>query len=174
MVLKFKSIDEGIKCLCNNVNLHHITIYKKISACLKGNKESFNDIVWQYSTPNNLPGEIWEDIPKEIIGGEENYQVSTHGRIKLFNGRITFGHKNYNGYMFININNKTFQVHRLVAFALIYNDDPENKTVVNHIDESKTNNKLENLQVKLKLHKGWCTPSQNTQHSIDRKKQNTN
>ena len=52
--------------------------------------------------------------------------------------------------------NKRLELHKIVALAFVPNDDPENKTQVNHIDENKRNNSVENLE--------WVTPSQNINH----------
>lgn len=54
---------------------------------------------------------------------------------------------------------KCFKIHRLVANAFIENDDPENKTTVNHIDGNRANNCVENLE--------WMTYSDNEKHSYD-------
>lgn len=50
-------------------------------------------------------------------------------------------------------------VHRLMAAAWVYNDDPANKYQVNHIDLNKTNNHPSNIE--------WVTPKENQQHRAD-------
>jgi len=57
---------------------------------------------------------------------------------------------------------KNFRVHRLVAMTFIHNDDNE-KTMVNHINENKFNNIVDNLE--------WVTPSGNSLHSLAKKVQ---
>ena len=68
-------------------------------------------------------------------------------------------------------NGKKFNVsvHRLVAMAFIDNPDPNIFTEVNHKDENKTNNNVDNLE--------WCTHlynlnygTRNLKHSIAMKK----
>jgi len=48
---------------------------------------------------------------------------------------------------------KCVAIHRLVATYFVENDDPENKTEVNHLDQDVTNYSKENLE--------WCTRSHN-------------
>lgn len=108
--------------------------------------------------------EIWKHIPDY----EGLYQVSNYGRIKsldkyvngrnskrLLKGKILSLPKEKDGYLVVNLykNNKgkQFRVHRLVAEVFIPN--PNNFPEVNHKNEDKTDNKIENLE--------WCTPEYN-------------
>jgi len=95
----------------------------------------------------------------------ENYLISTSGEV--INSEKGFKtltqHDNGKGYMGVGLskNGKTtrFLVHRLVAQSFIPN--PENKPCVNHIDENKSNNNLDNLE--------WATQSENVRHSLEDK-----
>ena len=102
--------------------------------------------------------EIWATIK----GYEGLYEVSNHGNVRsLKYGKIRYlkPANNGNGYYFVNLSKngivKSFKVHRLVANAFI--DNPLNLPQINHIDEDKTNNKVENLE--------WCNGRYNTRYS---------
>lgn len=100
---------------------------------------------------------------KDIKGYENKYQISNLGRVKALDYRRTgkeqiISIKNNKGYSEVALwkdsKRKMFMVHRLVAQAFIPN--PNNLPQVNHKDENKTNNIVENLE--------WCTQSYNNSY----------
>ncbi|MGH1874003.1 NUMOD4 domain-containing protein [Enterococcus casseliflavus] len=96
------------------------------------------------------------------------YEVSSLGRVKSFitsKPKILSGSKDKDGYIKIGLkdhegNLKWYQVHRLVALAFIPN--PKNKGTVNHINEVKRDNRVENLE--------WCTQKENINHGTRNKR----
>lgn len=114
--------------------------------------------------------EIWKDIP----GYEGLYQVSNMGRVKSLPKKWRLKEKllkpcfrsNSCNYLFVSINKKNYNIHRLVALAFIPNDDPEHKTQVNHKDECKTNNFVwvneDGTIDPEKSNLEWMTPKDNT------------
>lgn len=96
--------------------------------------------------------EIWKDID----GLEGEYAISSKGNFKNLNtGRLLVGGYDGGGYKQVVIKGKAYRIHRLVALAFIPN--PQNLPQVNHRDENKENNNVENLE--------WCTASYNTNYS---------
>lgn len=100
--------------------------------------------------------EVWRDI-KDYEG---LYQVSNLGDVRSLNYNQTGEIKvlkqgNAKGYkrvgLFKNGKTKQYSVHRLVALAFISN--PDDLPMVNHKDEDKTNNNVNNLE--------WCTHEYN-------------
>ena len=101
--------------------------------------------------------EVWKDI----AGYEGLYQISSLGNVKSLNynrtkkERILTPGKRGSGYLFVCLckvgKSKKFNIHRLVGDAFIEN--PKNFPQVNHIDEDKTNNCVDNLE--------WCTAKYN-------------
>ena len=88
---------------------------------------------------------------KKIVGFE-NYSVSTEGRVRNDKTRrILKPRQRPNGYFIVELLGKDFYIHRLVAIAFIPN--PNNYPVVNHKNEVKNDNHVENLE--------WCTVSYN-------------
>lgn len=103
--------------------------------------------------------EIWKDIK----GYEGLYQVSNLGRVKSLKRKVYAGRgrmrwedggilssyrNNGNGYKIVGLNKeskvKNKYIHRLVAEAFLEN--PNNLPYVNHKDENKANNCVENLE----------------------------
>ena len=112
---------------------------------------------------------------KDIKGYEGLYQISNLGRVKSLSRIDSRGHKlnekilkpKIRGYgykaVMLSKNNihKLYYIHRLVAEAFIPN--PDNLPCVNHIDENKNNNCIENLE--------WCTRKYNTNYGTRSKRQ---
>lgn len=103
---------------------------------------------------------------KDVKGYEGIYKISNLGRIKSLprNGtikteRILRVFEDRYGYLYVSLNKnnskKKEKVHRLVATAFISN--PNSYEQVNHIDENKKNNHVENLE--------WCTAKYNQNYS---------
>ena len=107
---------------------------------------------------------------KGVKGLEESYQVSNLGNVRsldrilidkngnkhTFKGKILKQCTDKYGYLRVNLYNnhchrKFVPVHRLVAEAFIPN--PDNLPQINHKDEDKTNNCVENLE--------WCDDTYN-------------
>lgn len=89
--------------------------------------------------------EEWRDV----IGYEGLYEVSDWGRVRR-NGKILKPFKDRYGYFQVSLYKngimRAFTIHRLVAYAFINN--PNNYPEINHKDEDKTNNCVDNLE--------WC------------------
>lgn len=104
--------------------------------------------------PKNFKEE-WKDIK----GYEGLYKVSNCGRVySLISNKLLILHRCQSDYVWIGLHKdcktKNFKVHRLVAEHFIPN--PNNLPEVNHIDEDKDNNRIDNLE--------WCDHKTNCHH----------
>ena len=96
-----------------------------------------------------MSNEIWADVP----GYNGTYQVSTMGRVR--GRKILKPDHTKDGYLLAQFckdgKRQKVRINRLVAIAFIPN--PEGLPQVNHKNECKTDNRVENLE--------WVTPKQN-------------
>lgn len=115
-----------------------------------------------------------EEIWKPAVGYENFYQVSNKGKIRSLDrssptkrgiikntkGKVLNLTLKNNGYLSVMLSisgkSKRHYVHRLVAETFILN--PENKKEVNHINGSKTDNSVINLE--------WNTRTENIKHAL--------
>lgn len=118
-----------------------------------------------------------EEIWKDVVGYEGLYEVSSHGQVRTHKEKKTWSsvhntwrhwkqrilkEKNKAGRdvrvsLWKNGKDKSFLVHRLVAFAFI--PAIEGKDSINHIDGNPRNNLVENLE--------WCDHTENNNHAFD-------
>ena len=121
--------------------------------------------------------EIWKDIIIVKNGESFNftgkYQVSNYGNVRSLryrgqNGlvkKLKPGHDG-RGYPYVVLTSDdgsqdNFKIHRLVATMFIPN--PDNLPIVNHKDEDKCNNNVDNLE--------WCTEEYNLEYGTARARQ---
>lgn len=114
-----------------------------------------------------MGGIMKKEYWKPVVGYEGHYQVSNFGRVKSikFGKEIILKQKqSMDGYYSVNLSKngivKTYLVHRLVAEAFI--DNPNNLPQINHKDENKTNNNVDNLE--------WCSYSYNINYGTARER----
>lgn len=114
-----------------------------------------------------------EEIWKDVVGHEGEYQVSNMGRIKSIarnirrrdgknfpvRERILVGSHDSKGYVQVELRKDGERnirvIHRIVADAFI--PKQEGKTQINHIDGDKDNNRVDNLE--------WVTCQENIGHA---------
>lgn len=119
--------------------------------------------------------EVW----KPVVGWEDSYMVSSLGRVKSLERVVSFGiskrvikekilkqHKKGTcEYYSVNLSKNGKQnwilVHRLVASHFLPN--PKNLPMVNHKDEDKSNNTVDNLE--------WCSAQYNNTYGTIRERQ---
>lgn len=137
----------------------------------------YRDIVMMQPT-----ADVVEVVRKPIKGYEGYYEVDPFGRVYSVDRIVSVedNGRSYNkplkgkqmkqslhtkGYKTVSLTKdgktKTCYVHRIVAEAFI--DNPDNLPFINHKDEDKTNNFVDNLE--------WCTNQYNLNYGTARKRQ---
>ncbi len=116
------------------------------------------DNFFPLDTIEDLQGEVW----KPIKGYDNKYYISCFGRVKSYKykaSHLLTSSLNSKGYprvpLYKNGKRKYYLIHRLVAIAFVPNDDPINKTTVDHKNRIKTDATYTNLQ--------WLSLSDNIQ-----------
>ena len=104
-------------------------------------------------------------IMKNIKGYEGLYGITTEGDVYSYKSKKFLKPvADCKGYLFVRLCKdgkvKNYRIHRLVAEAYLPNS--ENLPQINHRDENKTNNCLQNLE--------WCDASYNTNYGTRNEK----
>jgi len=155
-----RTVGQGISNACKksngNMDKGEIDCYKEY----KGFRWVFEEDYY-----GNLPYEIWKPLQIDQI----IVQLSNKGRVKMPSGNITYGYEETQyanpetgNYKCVMIAQKTYKVHILVMKAFvpmpdIYKNNSE-RIVVDHINELKSDNRLENLR--------WSTNTENLEYKF--------
>ncbi len=101
-----------------------------------------------------VTGEVW----KPVVGYEGIYEVSSLGNLRNASGKRLSVFPNQAGYYRVNLcyhgKRRAKFIHRIVAEAFLEN--PLDYSQVNHKDENKRNNSVDNLE--------WCNAEYNTNY----------
>ena len=149
-------------------NVNYVAICSGIASFARCSRIKYG-YKWVYDENQNKEhrGEVWATVPSKILHNPVNeYEVSTLGRIRQKNNKKIIKGSNCSGYRVYGFRQKgntrqtggkqsrpakTVKGHRIVALTFLAN--PENKPVVDHINENKQDNRLENLR--------WLTHHEN-------------
>ena len=123
-------------------------------------------------TVENLPGEEWkviEDFPMYSVSNQNRVKRNAYEFWFAANNNLTFRpetllkqHKSKDGYWTVTLvhgkdkKRQTKRVHRLMMLSFVKNPDPAIYTFVNHKNENKGDNRLENLE--------WAKPVENANY----------
>ncbi len=147
---------------------------------LKTGTPGNGDFMWKYSLKIHKVSDLLNERWRNVDLGNKNYYISNQGRVKrsIKNGSEVLVHDgiqncltSINGYFVLNIyiDQKTQRTKFLHQWVMEYHGQSSpsftsNTWVIDHIDENKTNNNIDNLQ--------WLTLSQNSQKSWNCRKAN--
>ncbi|MGL5690294.1 MAG: NUMOD4 domain-containing protein [Bacteroidales bacterium] len=97
---------------------------------------------------------------KDVVGYEGNYKVSNFGEVySLISNKMMKLSEDRYGYLYVELSKngmrKKHKIHRLVSFAFLKVE--ETKDSINHKDENKKNNRVDNLE--------WCNVMYNNHYN---------
>ena len=136
-----------------------------IRAQIRGTRISAYQHKWKFDpaipdrTPD--PNEKFEPITIEYEEHDlSNYSISKKGNIINNKENLLMStNLNESGYVIVSLRCKkkkkpvSAKIHRLLGIMFLENDDPENKTEIDHLDKNRENNDLPNLE--------WVTCQEN-------------
>lgn len=94
-----------------------------------------------------------------IVPGYTSIAINNYGLVWEWKTNRFLYANPFREYPNVSVERRSAKIHRLVAFAWVYNDDYENKPIINHIDGDKTNQHASNIE--------WCNYKDNLQHAFD-------
>lgn len=100
-----------------------------------------------------------EEVWKDIVGYEGLYQVSNFGRVKN-NNKLLKGYIAGRGYIYVVLYKNNIRKHKTIhsLVALHFIENPDNLYTINHKDENKLNNRVDNLE--------WMSIDNNNKYSL--------
>lgn len=139
--------------------------YERIKKNCENKIASANNFKWEYVDKIDVVNDTSEFTPVKTDDNKlySKYKINKNGDI-INDKNIKMKKSITCGYNCINLISddgilKFFKINRLVAITFLEN--PNNYLVVNHIDENKLNDNVENLE--------WCSHEQNMAHSQGKK-----
>lgn len=121
---------------------------------------NFHGFSWEYHDEISIEGEIWKPLDPDHVHGTTGYMISSEGRVRNKNGRVSEPWGEENQYGWNCVKSRAYLAHRLVALTFL--DNPGKLPVVHHKDGDKKNCRASNL--------AWCTYSMNTKDYLASKK----
>jgi hypothetical protein len=153
-----KEWDSCKEILENNPEYKQLNINR---CCLKTQKSAYG-YIWRYRD-YYYDQTDFHDIKTDDKLSYSNYKINKDGIVIIKStGQPVKPGVNVYHYAHLTSDCKQrniFAVHRLVALTFIPN--PNKLPIVNHIDENKINNKMDNLE--------WCNKKHNSKHSLGKK-----